>query len=163
MPRSCSPVDEKKIIERCPSSSFETPEANKPVPIRPLKRFKNADGDAGEEEQASRSPSPVRGELSPRRLDMDQVWTDFLDPALSCIDSAFSAFFRPSCWGRARCPTRTATTITLTRHSETRRTTGRKARSPPRRSSAATRRRPDALEQDWACDDRFRRRNGCKG
>lgn len=73
MPRACSSAEtDEEFIERCPSSSFATPEANKSVPIRPFKRCRNEDGEEQTEER-SRSPSPVRGELSPRRLDLDQV------------------------------------------------------------------------------------------
>lgn len=75
MPRThscaCEEEEDRKFIERCPSSSFATPETNKPVPIRPFKRFRNGERDGEEEEE--RSPSPERKDLSPRRLDMDQA------------------------------------------------------------------------------------------
>ena len=72
MPRTVSAVteeEEERIIARCPSESFSTPEANKPVPIRPFKRLKS-DEDIEEEEEGGSSPE--RRDLSPRRLDMDQ-------------------------------------------------------------------------------------------
>lgn len=82
MPRSSSSLDgeekDKEFLNRCPSSSFLTPEANKPVPIRPFKRVRT-DGEPEEEEE--RSPSPRRDELSPRRLDMDQPVALALDAA----------------------------------------------------------------------------------
>ncbi len=71
MPRTNSVASEDEIIKRCPSESFLTPEANKPVPIRPLKRFRNSEDDGADE--VERSPSPERKELSPRKLDMDQA------------------------------------------------------------------------------------------
>lgn len=74
MPRTVSAVteeeEEERIIARCPSESFSTPEANKPVPIRPLKRLKS---DEGVEEEEEGGPSTPRGDLSPRRLDMGQA------------------------------------------------------------------------------------------
>lgn len=72
-PRSVSKDDEseEEIIKRCPTVSFMTPEANKPVPIRPLKRLKGEDG-AEEQEDGNASPGR-REELSPRRLDMEQA------------------------------------------------------------------------------------------
>ena len=74
MPRSQSAEKEdeteEEVIKRCPTVSFSTPESNKPVPIRPLKRLKR---EGGEEEQEDPGDSPKRREeLSPRRLDMDQ-------------------------------------------------------------------------------------------
>lgn len=76
MPRTHSVASEEEIIKRCPSESFSTPEANKPVPIRPLKRFRNGEDEGADE--VERSPSPERKELSPRKLDMEQ------DVVLAC-------------------------------------------------------------------------------
>ena len=78
MPRSTSEIqpDAKEslesVLKRAPSCSMTTPQANRPVTIRPLKRNR-VDG----QEPISRSPSPppeplTRDELSPRKLDMDQ-------------------------------------------------------------------------------------------
>jgi len=62
--------EDQVFLSRCPSESFETPEAGKKVPIRPLKRNLEVE----EDEASSGSPSPTskRGQLSPQRLDMDQ-------------------------------------------------------------------------------------------
>ena len=83
MPRS---EDDAAFIARCPTSSFATPQANEPVPIRPLKRLRKEEEEEGDQE-ASRSPSPVRGELTPRRLDMDQVNAFLVFPAVLFADS----------------------------------------------------------------------------
>jgi hypothetical protein len=80
MPRSFTDKpDDAEIIARCPTSSFTTPQANDPVPIRPLKRLRKEDEEDAEdevkeeEEDSSQSPLPIRAVLTPRRLDMDQV------------------------------------------------------------------------------------------
>jgi hypothetical protein len=73
MPRSFTDHEEEdaEIIARCPTSSFSTPMANVPVPIRPFKRVKMEEGEDAEEVQAD--PSSPSRPLSPRMLDMDQV------------------------------------------------------------------------------------------
>jgi hypothetical protein len=66
-------------ICRAPSCSLVTPEANKRVPIRPLKRTKLPEGDVAtkvdrviQNEEQEEEEEEQRELLEPRRLDMDQ-------------------------------------------------------------------------------------------
>jgi hypothetical protein len=76
-----STIDPNETIEsvlmRAPSCSLVTPKATKRAHIRPLKRVKFADGDAGstkeeEEPDEEQEEEEKREALEPRRLDMDQ-------------------------------------------------------------------------------------------
>jgi hypothetical protein len=78
-----STIDPSETIEsvlmRAPSCSLVTPKATKRAHIRPLKRVKFAEGDAGStkeeeepEEEQEEEPEEKREALEPRRLDMDQ-------------------------------------------------------------------------------------------
>jgi hypothetical protein len=76
-----STIDPNETIEsvlmRAPSCSLVTPKATKRAHIRPLKRVKFADGDAGstkeeEEPEEELEEEERREALEPRRLDMDQ-------------------------------------------------------------------------------------------
>jgi hypothetical protein len=78
-----STIDPNETIEsvlmRAPSCSLVTPKATKRAHIRPLKRVKFAEGDAGStkeeeepEEEQEEEPEEKREALEPRRLDMDQ-------------------------------------------------------------------------------------------
>ena len=78
-----STIDPNETIEsvlmRAPSCSLVTPKATKRAHIRPLKRVKFAEGDAGStkeeeepDEEQEEEPEEKREALEPRRLDMDQ-------------------------------------------------------------------------------------------
>jgi hypothetical protein len=76
-----STIDPNETIEsvlmRAPSCSLVTPKATKRAHIRPLKRVKFAEGDAGstkeeEEPDEEQEEEEKREALEPRRLDMDQ-------------------------------------------------------------------------------------------
>lgn len=69
----CNPSESvESVLKRAPSSTLDTPAANKPVTIRPLKRM-CVEGQQPALRSASTSPEPIaRDELSPRKLDMDQ-------------------------------------------------------------------------------------------
>lgn len=76
-----STIDPNETIEsvlmRAPSCSLVTPKATKRAHIRPLKRVKFAEGDAGstkeeEEPNEEQEEEEKREALEPRRLDMDQ-------------------------------------------------------------------------------------------
>jgi hypothetical protein len=69
----CNPSESvESVLKRAPSSTLNTPAANKPVTIRPLKRM-CLEGQQPVLRSASTSPEPIaRKELSPRKLDMDQ-------------------------------------------------------------------------------------------
>jgi hypothetical protein len=56
-------------LKRTASSSFETPEVGKPVPIHPLKRIRETEVRV---EAKGEIEDVRRNELSPRRLDMGQ-------------------------------------------------------------------------------------------
>jgi len=77
-----STIDPNETIEsvlmRAPSCSLVTPKATKRAHIRPLKRVKFAEGDAGstkeeeEPDEEQEEEEEKREALEPRRLDMDQ-------------------------------------------------------------------------------------------
>jgi hypothetical protein len=76
-----STIDPNETIEsvlmRAPSCSLVTPKATKRAHIRPLKRVKFAEGEAGstkeeEEPDEEQEEEEKREALEPRRLDMDQ-------------------------------------------------------------------------------------------